>query len=852
MCDVSGMNLSFRMTWWSAWLCLLAGALTAQTPGISLTLNPNPVQVGQMSALVLTLENLAVGGTPELQLPPQIQVVGGVQRQNQFEISNGVRSVRETIVYPVAATEEGEFKIEPQALDAAGQLVTPELIVKVVPAGQMPAADEDAIDPLAPLLQLQMGKTEFFVGELVPITAMLFIPRRTQLERQGLVDIQKDGFAIQRFPQGAEQSMQTIGGMPYTTYTYRSTLSALKAGKLKVGPASMEIIYHVPLGGRQQQGLGIFGMMQMESKRVVVPAPEVMVEVLPLPAEGKPANFSGAVGQFTLNATAGVVEAQVGDPVPVDLSIQGQGNFDSIQAPTLTATKGWKVFPPRRYTVGDENANNRDLMNQRIGFSVVLIPQELHTEVPSFEFAYFNPESRKYVTLRSDSLPITIRPGQSAPTAAAATSGAVAGGPVVAPRPPPLQATLADIVTTLPPRATWAVALPQVLQDRRFIVVNGLLAAAFVGLIGWLVFQRLRARPVNLEAVKRAELIAAASESGLSRKEFYRRVAQVLQGTGLSAGVAAEVDQLWQNYEMENFSVDQKETPLDPSERAAVLDLLKNGSRNETVTSLRTHLSKSMAVIAIVASLSSGAASADLSADERFEAAVSALEKKNYTAVRQVVEGLAKEGKISRELFELAGHATYREGQFGLAAMWYQRAQLFPRPSVELRQNLRHVAQRIQVLSPPRDEMLLHFAQWLSRNEWALLASMGGWLSVFCVVFLVTGARGTLAIAVAATLVLGVVALGSGVAGLIQRPTYDDVKDLAFVVTPKSQLHASATVVAGQVISTPEGSVVKVVDQRGTWTYAEVKVGENEEVLRGWIPSASLSPVWPYDPSLLP
>lgn len=827
-------------------LCVTSQRAQAQTPGVDLTVNPNPFQAGQVVAMVLTLENLSIGETPIIRLPEGLQIAGGMQRQNQFQFSNGVRMLREQIVFPITATQPGEYKIESQALDAAGTVKTPELIVKVLPAGQTPATDDDAIDPLAPLLQLQMGKTEFYVGELVPITATLFIPRRTQLERPGLVDISKDGFAIQRFPQGAEQAMQSVGGQPYVTYTFRSTLSALKPGKLKVGPAKMEIIYHVPLGGGGQQGLGLFGILQMESKRVVVQAREVPVNVLPLPTEGRPASFTGAVGEFTLNASTGITEATVGDPVPVDLSIEGQGNFDSIQSPVLTQPKGWKSFPARRYTVGDENVNTRDLMNQRIGFSVVLVPQEVIAEVPAFEFAYFNPESKKYVVMRSNALPITVKPGQA--PAVSATTTPSASGPVSSAviKPPAPVANLTDIVVTLPPTATWAAANPALLGDPRFLTVNAVLAAGFFLLVGWLLFSRWKAVASATAEHQRAELFAALSAAGLSKGEFYRRVARLLQVSDESSVDAEAVRRIMLEYERANFTADQKAEPLSSAERSAVLEVVRRLKPAGSVAVSPVATARAISVMLLLATQAQGA----LTPEERFEAAVSALEKKNYAGARQAAESLAREGMISPELFQIAGHAAYKEGQPGLAAMWYQRAQLFPRPSVELRQNLKHVEEKIHVLMPPRDESLLSYALVFSRNQWALILAIGGWLAVFSIVLLAVGARGAVAGSVGFTLVMGLFAVVAGAVGLLGRPNYGDLKDLAFVTKPKTQVHTSATVVSGSVIQAPEGSVVRRVSERGTWTYVEVAQGE--EKLRGWVPSDSLAAYWPYDPGLLP
>lgn len=828
---------------------MFPGTAPAQTAGVDLTVNPNPFQAGQVVAMVLTLENRSIGETPVIRLPEGLQIAGGLQRQNQFQLSNGVRVIREQIVFPITAAQPGEYKIESQPLDAAGTIKTPELMVKVVPAGQMPANDDDGIDPLAPLLQLQMGKTEFYVGELVPLTATLFIPRRTQLERPGLVDIQKDGFAIQRFPQGAEQAMQSVGGLPYVTYTFRSTLSALKPGKLKVGPAKMEIVYHVPLGGSGQQGLGLFGMLQMESKRVEVSASEVPVNVLPLPAEGKPAIFNGAVGQFTLNASTSVSEVTVGDPVPVDLSIEGQGNFDSIQAPVLTQPKSWKTFPARRYTVGDENVNTRDLMNQRIGFSVVLVPQDVVTEVPAFEFAFFNPESKKYVVMRSNPLPVTVKPGQVAE--APSMSSAAASGTVVpgSTRPPAPVANLTDIVTTLPTTATWAMTHPALTSDPRFIIVNVVLAAGFFLLVGWLLFNRWQSSVADTGEQRRAELLATLNASGLSKGEFYSRVARVLQVSNTDGVEADAVRKIMQEYEQANFTADQKAGALTPTERAAVMDVVKRLKpvHAPAASSVKKTAAKTALLLLLMsASQLQGA----LTPDERFEAAVSALEKKNYAGARQAAESLAREGRISPEVFQLAGHAAYKEGQPGLAAMWYQRAQLFPNPPVELRQNLKHVEEKIHVLMPPRDESLLSYALLLGRNQWALVSAIGGWLAIFSIVLLLVGARGVVAGSLGFTLVLGLLAVAAGTVGLLNRPDYEDLKDLAFVVKPKTQVHASAAVVSGSVIQAPEGSVVKRVSERGTWSYVEVSQGE--EKLRGWVPSDALVAYWPYDPQLLP
>ena len=109
----------------------------------------------------------------------------------------------------------------------------------------VPGAAESPEDARTPLFQIEVGKTEIYQGELVPISASLFVPRSVMLRRVGLIEVNKSDFAIARFPQQADQTETVINGVGYIVVTYRSMLSALHAGDLKVGPASCELLFEV-------------------------------------------------------------------------------------------------------------------------------------------------------------------------------------------------------------------------------------------------------------------------------------------------------------------------------------------------------------------------------------------------------------------------------------------------------------------------------------------------------------------------------------------------------------------------------------------------------------------------------
>ena len=68
------------------------------------------------------------------------------------------------------------------------------------------------------------------------------------------------------------------------------------------------------------------------------------ITVVPLPIDHQPADFSGAVGQFSLSASATPVKVSPGEPVTLKLIVTGNGNFDRVQCPNFPDTVNFKVY----------------------------------------------------------------------------------------------------------------------------------------------------------------------------------------------------------------------------------------------------------------------------------------------------------------------------------------------------------------------------------------------------------------------------------------------------------------------------------------------------------------------------
>lgn len=400
----------------TAWLGL---ARVADAATVRAAVRPEKARPNQQITYIITIQDGQLEEVnPVLQLPLQIQQTTNPVSSTQIQIINGRQTTGFSMEWGILASEPGDFVIPPQTLKVNGEVISTNEVQVKIEQGQGNDADAQQI-----IMQLELGKKEIYQGEVMPLLCTLFVPRQAQLRRLGLVEINKSDFAIARFPQQSDQTITMIDGVSYTALTYRTTLSSLRTGEFKVGPATMEILMEVPVetsrrSNRLPPGFppGFFGVAT-EPRKVVAKSQEVSLKVLPLPAEGKPPGFSGAVGDFALSATASPTELTVGDPVAVEIIVEGTGNFDSLTTPALTAPSGWKSYPAKRYSIeGQLDQNQVPTLERKIGYSQVFIPEAVHKALPPFEISYFSSVKKEYVTLRTEAIPLNMKPAAAAPT----------------------------------------------------------------------------------------------------------------------------------------------------------------------------------------------------------------------------------------------------------------------------------------------------------------------------------------------------------------------------------------------------------------------------------------------------
>jgi hypothetical protein len=172
-----------------------------------------------------------------------------------------------------------------------------------------------------------------------------------------------------------------------------------------------------------------------------IPSNKLVMHILPLPDQGRPAGFSGAIGKFQISGNATPAAVGVGEPVTLRFTVTGQGNFDYVRAPLLASDPAWKPYVATAKTNYSENDESHTHAMKI--FEQAIIPEKNGIlQLPAATFSYFDPDTKQYVNVPVSLPPITVTgemPAPAPPVAAApadagaATPAASAGAATLAP-----------------------------------------------------------------------------------------------------------------------------------------------------------------------------------------------------------------------------------------------------------------------------------------------------------------------------------------------------------------------------------------------------------------------------------
>lgn len=398
-------------------LLLLSFSSIAQSP-VYTQVSSKKVQVGVPFELALVINTSANSYAPPAF--KDFEMVSGPNQSTSMQWVNGNMSQQMTISWGLVARKEGKFTIGSAVVNAgSAKYETIPITIEVVKgsAAQVQGQQQSAED-LNSGVSVKDGeifikavptKTKLYVGEQLTVTHKLF-------SRLALVGMKKydapvfDGFWSKKLEVPNQGVQENIDGVVYiTAEVEKHLLYANSAGKKTIKPVAPVWVVR-KISNKKPRNIieQFFGSQQYEDLEAKAKSNPVTIEVLPLPEQGKPANFNGAVGKFTYKAEASKQSLKANDAFNLRLTLSGTGNFPLIDAPKLNMPEGFEIYDPKI----SENGNSKT-------FDYLIIPRnEGEYTLTDLDFSYFSPETKKYITLPASEIKISVLPGDPGTTGA--------------------------------------------------------------------------------------------------------------------------------------------------------------------------------------------------------------------------------------------------------------------------------------------------------------------------------------------------------------------------------------------------------------------------------------------------
>jgi hypothetical protein len=382
----------------------LVCASTAQAQTATLSADRSKVAVDTPFEALLTISGGSVQGTPRLGRNDGFQVTA-TGRETSVQMTRS-RVERSTLFrYSITPTKIGKFTLGPFSSRVDGRILHSNTVtVTVVARGARTRGKAAPVENW--FIEADVDDDRPFVGESFVYRLRVGSANRSRdpvwgsLESEALTA--EPGVRIE-----PRQYRKLIDSRTWTVSEILVPLFGVEPGPAQIAP--VEAVLPVVVAGG-----GLFA----RTRDVQLRSKGVRVTVRPLPAEGRPDDFSGAVGSFTLRSSLQPTSLQTGETATLTVVLEGDGaaRNPSVDLQLPASLRAYDEDPKRSVTVNDDG------LHTRVVFRKALVPLEPgRLELEPVTFSYFEPKTQRYVTAKTGPFTLTVGGAAIADVAVTAT-----------------------------------------------------------------------------------------------------------------------------------------------------------------------------------------------------------------------------------------------------------------------------------------------------------------------------------------------------------------------------------------------------------------------------------------------
>lgn len=435
-----------------------AAAFGAEPPKVTVVATPNPLPDNESLQLriEIVVEGMAQIYPPEFDAPEFTKVGSGLSGGTSSIAENGNIQLVKRVVYTYVLfpKKQGALRISNIVARVGNDVIRPnDMVIKVVeaPSGSSAptrpgAQDEEESNPAFPgnfsggqapsssqnrqaardsdhpalfnsdfTVHAEVDKRTVFVGEPVIVDYYIY-----DLYGVQNLDVKKwptfTGFRTDDLERVARYQFEQVyvqNRRMRRAFLGRFALYPIKPGKIALDKLVVNARYvsRSMFGADDEDDpmaamlMGTFGPVRQATHA----SQDVTIDVQPLPEAGRPANFGGVVGQFTLKLEADKSSVAANTPLNLNLTVEGKGDFQAISTFKLPLPADFELYDSTPSARGSNPIGVRRSLESQKSFQYVVIPRKAgNFQIPPIQLSFFDPEKKSYHTVSTNPLDISV------------------------------------------------------------------------------------------------------------------------------------------------------------------------------------------------------------------------------------------------------------------------------------------------------------------------------------------------------------------------------------------------------------------------------------------------------------
>lgn len=368
---------------------------------VKVVLSQNKISTSQ--SLTLSIEIKNTEDNPEVDISEVLSnfsIVSGPSLSSEYRFINGIKSSSRKLSWILIPLRVGVFTYENLSVKIGSKIIKTDKFQIEVTKDNLSQENSEEI-----FLKIDVSSKEIFVGEKATLTYTFFTrvpvkilstefpefkefwvekivdPTGKEILPEQWKDVDQNGYSYKYL------KLYEVDIFPMSAGTFELQSMIIKAQTKNDDPNFKRLFWEDPF----------FDTFSQRTRANILVSNPVTIKVKNL--EDSPKNFSGAVGEFSLQSYLSSDKFEVGVPFSFTLQMKGSGNFYNISRPNIVFSSDFDIFEGQTSIKYDISRNKEGF----IQWEYNLIPRkEGQFEIPSIEFDYFNTNTEKWTKLKLD------------------------------------------------------------------------------------------------------------------------------------------------------------------------------------------------------------------------------------------------------------------------------------------------------------------------------------------------------------------------------------------------------------------------------------------------------------------